>query len=79
MVSVIVPVYNAEKTLPICVHSILNQSYSDYELVLIDDGSKDRSGQRSDELGEACRERCISPFWKQMRHASKKSHKGDAS
>lgn len=43
MISVIVPVYNAEKTLGKCVDSILCQASSDFELLLIDDGSKDDS------------------------------------
>ena len=55
MVSVIIPVYNAEKTLRQCVDSILNQTYSEYELILIDDGSKDRSGQICDEIFKECR------------------------
>lgn len=42
-ISVIVPVYNAEKTLRQCVDSILAQEYKDFELLLIDDGSKDGS------------------------------------
>ncbi len=54
MVSVIIPVYNAEKTLASCVQSLLDQTYTDFELILIDDGSKDRSGQICDELREAC-------------------------
>ncbi|MBE5741943.1 MAG: glycosyltransferase family 2 protein [Clostridiales bacterium] len=41
--SVVVPVYNAEKYLSKCVNSILNQTYSNIELLLINDGSKDRS------------------------------------
>ncbi|MGJ1387080.1 glycosyltransferase family 2 protein [Sphingobacterium spiritivorum] len=41
--SVIVPVYNAEKTLERCLNSILNQSYTGFELLLINDGSKDNS------------------------------------
>jgi len=43
LISVIVPVYNAEKTLAKCVESILNQTYSHYEIILIDDGSTDSS------------------------------------
>lgn len=44
IVSVIVPVYNTEKYLERCVNSILSQSFSDFELLLIDDGSSDASG-----------------------------------
>lgn len=41
--SFIVPVYNVEKYLPECIESILNQSFTDYEIILIDDGSTDNS------------------------------------
>ena len=41
--SVIVPVYNAEFTLQRCIESILNQTYRDFELILVNDGSTDRS------------------------------------
>lgn len=41
--SLIIPVYNAEKTLERCVNSIVKQSFSDYELILVDDGSSDKS------------------------------------
>ena len=47
-VSVIVPVYNVEKYLDRCVQSILDQSYSDFEVLLIDDGSRDASGSLCD-------------------------------
>lgn len=48
-ITVIVPIYNAEKTLRRCIDSILNQSFSDFELLLINDGSNDRSGLICDE------------------------------
>ena len=43
-VSIIVPVYNGEKTLRRCVDSILNQEYTDFELILVDDGSRTAPG-----------------------------------
>ena len=43
-ISVIVPVYNAELYLCRCIDSILSQSFTDFELILIDDGSNDQSG-----------------------------------
>lgn len=50
MVSVIIPVYNAEKYLKDCIYSIVNGTFSDYELILVDDGSTDGSGELCDEL-----------------------------
>ena len=47
--SVIVPVYNVEKYLKKCIESILAQSFKDFELILIDDGSTDSSGKICDE------------------------------
>lgn len=41
--SIIIPVYNAEKTLYDAVNSVLNQSFTDFELILVNDGSKDNS------------------------------------
>lgn len=43
-VCVIVPVYNVEKYLHRCIDSILTQTFTDFEVLLINDGSKDRSG-----------------------------------
>ena len=47
-ISVIVPVYNVEKYLAKCVESVLKQSFTDWELILVDDGSKDMSGRICD-------------------------------
>ncbi len=44
LVSIIVPIYNAEKTIQKCINSILNQKFGDFELILLDDGSTDASG-----------------------------------
>ncbi len=52
MVSIIVPVYNAEQYLRRCVDSILNQEYTDFELFLVNDGSTDSSGDICEEYGE---------------------------
>lgn len=49
MISVIVPVYNVEKYLNECVDSILAQTYTDFELILVDDGSPDNCGAICDE------------------------------
>ncbi len=49
-VSIIVPVHNAQATLSRCVSSILHQEYTDFELLLIDDGSTDASGALCDEF-----------------------------
>lgn len=43
-VSIIIPVYNAEKQLERCIESVLKQDYTDFELLLINDGSSDKSG-----------------------------------
>lgn len=49
IISIIVPVYKVEQFLPKCIESILSQTYSDWELLLIDDGSPDDSGRICDE------------------------------
>lgn len=53
-ISVIVPVYNAKKHLNRCIDSILSQSFQDFEIILIDDGSTDDSGQICDEYSVSC-------------------------
>lgn len=50
--SVIVPIYNVEKYLKQCVDSILNQTFKDFELILVDDGSKDNCPLICDEYAE---------------------------
>lgn len=51
-VAVIVPVYNAGKYLKLCINSILCQSYEKFSLILVDDGSKDRSGAICDKFAD---------------------------
>lgn len=51
-ISVIVPVYNAEKSIEKCVSSIVKQNFADMEILLIDDGSQDASGALCDKLAE---------------------------
>ena len=48
-ISIIIPVYNVEKYLKRCIDSILNQSFENFELILVDDGSTDNSGKIVDE------------------------------
>lgn len=52
-ISVIVPVYNVEKYLERCLNSIVNQSYKNLEILLIDDGSKDLSSEICDEFSKS--------------------------
>ena len=52
LISVIVPVYNVEAYLPRCVDSILNQTYSNLEIILVDDGTKDDSDKICDDYAE---------------------------
>lgn len=47
-ISIIVPVYNIEQYIEECINSIINQDFQDFELLLIDDGSKDKSGEICD-------------------------------
>ncbi len=49
LISIIVPVYNVEKFLDKCVQSLLNQTYKNIEIILVDDGSPDKCGKMCDE------------------------------
>ena len=52
MLSVIVPVYNVQKYLDQCVESILKQTYTDFEVILVNDGSTDNSGKMCDDWAQ---------------------------
>lgn len=52
LISIIVPIYKAEQTIHRCLDSILAQTYQNFELILIDDGSPDNSGIICDEYSE---------------------------
>lgn len=62
-ISVIVPMYNAEKTIKTCVDSILNQTYSNLEIILVNDGSKDKTEEICNKLTE--RDSRIKYFYKE--------------
>lgn len=61
--SVIIPVYNVEKYLRRCVDSILGQTFPDFELLLVDDGSYDKSGEICDEY--SCKDSRVRVFHKE--------------
>lgn len=54
--SIIIPIYNSEKTIKACVESIACSPFSDYEIILVNDGSTDKSGEECKSLAE-----CFSP------------------
>ena len=52
MISIIIPVYNTSKYLDQCLQSVLDQTYTDWECILVDDGSTDNSGEICDNWGK---------------------------
>ena len=52
LISIIVPVYNVEQYLSRCVNSLVNQTYHNIEIILVDDGSPDRCGEMCDEYAK---------------------------
>lgn len=74
VISIIVPIYKAEQCLPRCIDSILAQTFTDFELLLIDDGSPDNSGRICDEY--ARKDARISVFHKENSGASSARNMG---
>ena len=52
LISIIVPIYNVEQYLEKCIESILNQTYQNLEIILVEDGSPDRCGKICDEYAQ---------------------------
>ena len=50
MISIIVTAYNAEKTIERCLNSILNNKYDDYEIIVVNDGSTDKTAELIERL-----------------------------
>ena len=60
LITVVVPIYNVEVYLEQCIRSVLAQTYENFELLLVDDGSKDKSGEIVDRLAQT--DRRLVPF-----------------
>ncbi|MFW1957332.1 glycosyltransferase family 2 protein [Acinetobacter guillouiae] len=59
LVSVVIPCYNHENFVQDCIQSVINQTYSNIELIVIDDGSKDNSVEKIQNLVQECHERFV--------------------
>ena len=64
LVSVVIPVYNVESYLHECVKSVVEQTYTNIEIILVDDGSTDNSGTLCDEFALSDSRICV--FHKKM-------------
>lgn len=73
-VSIIIPVYNVEKYLPKCIDSVVNQTYKNLKIILVDDGSTDNSASVCDEYAK--RDERISVIHKENRGASEARNTG---
>lgn len=73
-ISVIIPVYNVEKYLKRCLDSIINQTYKNLEIILIDDGSTDKSSNICDEY--AAKDKRIVVIHKENSGVSEARNKG---
>lgn len=74
LVSIVVPVYNTEKYLESCINSIINQTYKNIEIILVDDGSKDNSSKICDEM--ALNDNRLIVIHKENEGAGKSRNKG---
>ena len=52
LISVVIPVYNVENYLEKCIQSVIDQTYSNLEIILVNDGSTDKSGEICDKYSE---------------------------
>lgn len=52
LISIIVPIYNVEKYLVKCIDSLVDQTYKNIEIILVDDGATDNSGKMADEISK---------------------------
>jgi glycosyltransferase involved in cell wall biosynthesis len=73
-ISVIIPIYNTEATLPRCIDSVLAQSFTDYEIILVDDGTPDGAGRIADDY--ATRHSCITVIHQQNQGLAEARHAG---